>query len=71
MREPCPRCGGELRLLSGFQVCVACGHRMGSQYPCQSWSTFDSELGRHRARSSDAQTRPERRHNPKRRLPLA
>lgn len=69
-RERCPRCGGYLRMLSGFKVCRECSHRMGSQCLDYDWTSHDNDLGRLRARSSDEQTRPERRHNPRRRLPL-
>lgn len=64
IREKCPRCGGWLRPLSGFQVCGDCGHRMGSQSIPYRYGQIT------RYPSSDEQTRPERRHNPRGRNPL-
>lgn len=33
LNDPCPRCGGRVRYVSGLPVCGKCGHRLGTQNP--------------------------------------
>lgn len=70
MKEKCPICEQTVNMISGLE-CPKCGHRLGMQNLETDWNQFDAELGRKKARNSDAQSKPDCTHNPKRRNPLS
>lgn len=68
-KQSCPRCGGELKLVSGFRRCSKCEYVINTQNLNIDWSLRTPE-GFKKAKGSDDQHKPDRTHNPKRRNPL-
>ena len=68
-KQLCPKCSGDLKLVSGFKRCGKCGYVLNSQDLNTDWKLQD-ENGFKKAKLADDQARPDNTHAPKGRNPL-